>query len=507
MSLMAAFKNSVLRNPTKIAIAFGEQSWTYAEFDRLTDNIARNILTAGVEPGDRVALHLQNGPDLAMGCIGCLKAGCILVPINTRLKGREIDYILRQSGSAFYVGQPDLYAGINETCPALSALHGRYFTEDTSGGMDSFVGLLRTPSHTEPLPVIESDQVAAIMYTSGTTARPKGVVHSHESLAQTARMMRHMHFDEDQVGLMMSSMTHMVAFGMLFLSALQSGATTVITRPFEFQSSLDAIARWRCTYIFGLPVLLKLLLETQLSAPRDVTSGRFSFCGGDSVPPALQEAFQRSFSPICEAYGATEIAPMSWNRPDEIRVGSIGKPCDEVELRLVDSRGSDVEPGQIGEIYVRGPHLMKGYWQDPDATTAAFDKGWFRTGDLGRQDAEGYYWFAGRKKEIIIRGGSNISPQEVEAVLHEHPSVAEAAVVGHPHVIWGESVVAHVVLLPGHHLEETELIAFARERLAEYKVPETVVFRSDLPKSPTGKIQRRELHEEQQAPAAGFAAV
>jgi long-chain acyl-CoA synthetase len=507
MSLIEAIKNSAIRNPAKVAIAFNQGSWTHAEFDRLTDNIGRNILAAGVEPGDRVAFHLQNGPALAMGYIGCLKAGCILVPINTRLKGREIDYILRQSGSAFYIGQPDLHAGITATCPALSGLNGCYLSEEATGGISSFANLLRTPTHAEPLPTIASDQVAAIMYTSGTTARPKGVVHTHESLAQMARAMQQMNLDGDQVALVMSSMAHMVAFGMVFLSALQNGATTVITRPFEFQNSLDAIAQWNCTYLFGLPVMFRLLLEAQLSAPRNVSSARSCFCGGDSVQPALQNAFQRSFSHICEAYGATEITPMAWNRPGEIRVGSIGKPGDRIELRLADSRGNDVEAGQVGEIYVRGPQLTKGYWQDAEATTAAFDRGWFRTGDLAHMDSDGYYWFAGRKKEIIIRGGSNVSPQEVEAVLHEHPSVAEVAVVGRPHPIWGETVVAHVVLQPAQQLEESELIAFARERLAEYKLPETVVFRSDLPKSPTGKIQRRELRGEQQAQATGLAAV
>jgi long-chain acyl-CoA synthetase len=493
MSLTETISNSALRSPAKVAIAFNQESWTYAELDHLTDNVGRNILAAGVEPGDRVALHLQNGPELAMGYIGCLKAGCVLVPVNTRLKGREIDYILRQSGSAFYIGQPDFYAGITATCPALSELNGRYLTEEATSSISSFADLMRPPIHAGSLPVVAPDQVAAIMYTSGTTARPKGVVHTHESLVQTARTMRQMNLDGDQVALVMSSMAHMAAFGMMFLSALQNGATTVITRPFEFLSSLDAIARWKCTYIFGLPVMFKLLLEAQLSAPRNVSSSRFCLCGGDSVPPALQEAFQRRFSPICEVYGATEITPMAWNRPSDIRVGSVGKPGNEVELRLADSRGGDVEPGQVGEIYVRGSHLMKGYWQDADATNAAFDKGWFRTGDLGRQDADGYYWFAGRKKEIIVRGGSNISPQEVEAVLQEHPSVVEVAVVGRPHPIWGEAVVAHVVLRHGEGLEEAELIAFARERLAEYKLPETVVFRSDLPKGATGKLERRAL--------------
>jgi long-chain acyl-CoA synthetase len=379
----------------------------------------------------RVALHLLNGPELALVYIGCLKAGCTVVPINTRLKGREIDYILRQSGSVFYVGQPDLYAEAAGTCSALLELHGLYLTNEvTRRGIGSFEDLLRTPARDGSLPEIAPDHVAAIMYTSGTTARPKGVVHSHGTLMQMARAMRLMKLDEDQTVLVMSSLAHLIAFGMLFLPALLNGATTVITRPFEFLSSLDALSRWHCTYMLGLPVMFKLLLEAQLSAPRDVSSGRFYFRGGDCVSPAIQEAFQRSFSPICEVYGATEIAPISWNRPGDVRVGSIGKPCDEIEFRLADSRGAGVQPGQVGEICVRGPHLMRGYWQDAEATSAAFHGDWFRTGDLGRRDADGFYWFAGRKKEIVIRGGSNISPQEVEAVLYEHPAVAEVAVVG-----------------------------------------------------------------------------
>jgi long-chain acyl-CoA synthetase len=308
--------------------------------------------------------------------------------------------------------------------------------------------------------------------------------------------MRQMGLDEDQVVLVMSSMAHMIGFEMLFLSALINGATTVITRPFECLSALSAYAHWGCTYTLALPVMFKLLVETQLQAQRNVTSGRFFFCGGDCVSPALQEVFQRSFAPICEVYGATEIAPICWNRPGDVRVGSIGKPGDGVAIRLVDSSGCDVEPGEVGEIWLQGPHMMRGYWQDAEATAGALRNGWFRTGDLAHRDDDGFYWFAGRKKEIIVRGGSNISPQEVEAVLYEHPAVEEVAVVGHPDAVWGEGVVAHVVLQAGQRLGGSELIAFARSRLADYKVPDTVVFQSELPKGPTGKLQRRVLREE-----------
>lgn len=502
MSLIAGLRNSRIQSPGKVAIIFGEQSWTYAEFDDLTGNIARNLLAAGLQPGDRIALHLLNGPEFAFACIGCLKAGCLAVPINTRLKGREIDYVLRHSGSACYVGQPELYSEVAGACPAVSAIELLYITGEPLGGrIRAFDDLLRPAVAPVSLPRIAPDRLAAIIYTSGTTAHPKGVMHSHRSLTQTARTMRHMGLDQDQVVLIMTSMAHMAGFAMLFLSALVNSATIVIARPFDFSASLEAFARWRVTYTGGFPVILQGLLAAQTINPHDVSSGRFYSCGGDCVSPALQRAFQAEFEPICESYGATEVAPACWNRPSHVRVGSLGTPGEEVVIRLLDSRKRDVEPGGLGEICVQAKHLMTGYWQDPDATAAALQDGWFHTGDLARCDADGYYWFAGRKKEIIIRGGSNISPQEVEAVLYEHPAVAEAAVVGRPDAVWGEVVVGHIVLRQGHMLNEPDLIAFARERIADYKTPEAIVFHSELPKGATGKIQRRALREMEQAHA------
>src|ERR1700753_1764050 len=221
MSLPAALKQSRNRNPEKPAIAFGRQSWTYAQFDDITDNFAANLLAAGLEPGDRIALHFRNGPELAIAYFGCLKAGGIVVPINPQLKGPEIDYILRHSGSACYIGQPDLYTEAAKTCPAIPALELRYLTGGRPGsGTRSFDSLLRSTVVSVRIPEIVPAQVAAILYASGTTTRPQGVMHSHESLMQTARVMHDMRLDEDQVAVVMSSMTHMVAFGMLFLSGL-----------------------------------------------------------------------------------------------------------------------------------------------------------------------------------------------------------------------------------------------------------------------------------------------
>jgi long-chain acyl-CoA synthetase len=501
--LANALKLSRSRYPEKPAIVYGRQSWTYAAFDDLTDKIALNLRAAGLEPGDRIAFHLPNGPELALGYFGCLKSGCIAVPINTRLKGPEIDYILRHSGSMCYVGEPGLYGEVVDSCPAVETLELRYLAGTLPASfLASFESLMQPSVEAVSALTIPGDQTAVILYTSGTTARPKGVMHSHASLAQLAVVMHDMRLDQDQVAIIMSSMAHMIGFGMALTSGLVNGATLVITRPFDFESVFRAYEEWGGTYTLGLPVMFNSLLQAYLDKPRNLSSGRFYFCGGDSVSSALSDAFKSTLGTVCEVYGATEMAPAAWNRPDDVRVGSVGRPAYGSVFRLVDCNGNDVQAGKVGEICIQGPHLMTGYWQDPDATAGAIQNGWFHTGDLAYCDPDGFYWFTGRKKEIIIRGGSNISPQEVEATLYQHPAVAEAAVVGRPDPLWGEAVIAFVSLRPGKTATEAELIAFARERLADYKTPESIRFRTELPKSPTGKIFRRALREAEPALAS-----
>jgi long-chain acyl-CoA synthetase len=483
------------RYPAKIAVAYGSQSWTYSEFDDETDKLAENLLAAGLRPGDRIAIHLLNGPEIAFLIFGCFKAGCVAVPVNTRLKGREVNYVVQHSGASCYVSEPDLYATVAESCPAIRNIRLRYMATDCCPEAFRPFSDLLVPSKQDQLPTVSSSALALILYTSGTTAEPKGVMHSHSSLWGLAAGMSAMMLDENQVVLIMSSMTHVAAFAAFFVSPLILGATTVITRPMDFDAALDAFARWKVTYSGAFPVVLQGILARQLSAPRDVSSGRTFLCGGDSVSPTLQLAFGEQFQPVCETYGATELVPAIWNGPQPSKTGSLGKPVRGVDVRLVDFEGNDIACGQVGEIWLRGPQVMQGYWQDPDETARALEGGWFHTGDLARQDSDGDYWFAGRKKEIIVHGGSNISPQEIECVLCEHPAVQEAGVVGRSDAIWGESVIAHVALRVGHSATAADLIAFARSRLAEYKVPEAVEFHRELPKGLTGKISRRTLRE------------
>lgn len=506
MSLVAGFHRSLARNPGKRAVICGQRSWSYAQFDRVSDIVAGHLLAAGIRPGDRVAFHLFNVAELALGYVGCLKAGAIAVPINTRLKGSEIEYILRHSQAACYIGQSELYAEVSSFHKNLPDVRRFYLTGEglPTNEARPFAELLEQMSAPVVLPAISADQTAAILYTSGTTAHPKGVTHSHATLVHTAHAMQRMQLNENQVVLVMSSMAHMVGFGMLFLASLVNGATVVLLPRIEALSVLQEFERHRCTYTIGLPVLFHALAEAQRRTPHDVSSGRHYFCGGDSVSPALQEAFERTMGrELCEAYGGTEAVPLTYNRPGLGRVGSIGQAAQGVSIRLLDGEDRDVKPGEVGEICVQGPVRMTGYWQDPEATTRANRGGWFHTGDLARCDAEGYYWFAGRTKEIIIRGGSNISPQEVEAVLLEHPEVCEAAVIGRPDPVWGEIVVAYVVAQTRGNLTGENLLEFARPRIAAYKLPEDILFLEALPKGPTGKLNRRALREAERARASG----
>jgi long-chain acyl-CoA synthetase len=349
---------------------------------------------------------------------------------------------------------------------------------------------------TRPLPEVQTDEPAVIVYTSGTTARPKGVTHSHRTALRVARGAG---VGSDGVVAIATPMAHMAGLAML-LSTLDAGATAVMSARFDADRLLDDIASHGCTDMAAMPVMYQQLCTAQLERPRAVSSLRKCAAGGDSVAPALKATFVKAFGcPLYEIYASTElgIVAANWSVSAPVR-GSCGSAMPDVEIAIADAT-RDVR-GASGECIVRSPGMMIGYWRDPDATAAVVKDGWFHTGDLMRQDSMGYLWFEGRRKEIIIRGGSNIAPQEVEAALYQHPGVLEAGVVGVPDPAWGERVVAFVSRTPGSGIQADELIAFVGGRLSAYKTPEQIVFLETLPKSPAGKVQRRALREMLTAP-------
>jgi long-chain acyl-CoA synthetase len=286
-------------------------------------------------------------------------------------------------------------------------------------------------------------------------------------------------------------MMHAGGFSNL-VASVHAGARLVLAPSFDPDAVLDTIEQRRCTYFAGLPFMFDALVGRQLAEPRDVASATSFHAGGDAVTPALQSRFEAVFShPLREGYGITEagrITHQPVGRP--VRVGSIGVPLEGVEVRIADPAGHEARVGQPGELMIRTPAMMSGYWREPEATVAALQDGWLRSGDIARRDADGYLWFLGRKKEIIVRGGSNIAPQEVESVLARHPAVLESAVVGLPDAVLGERVVAVVRPSPEIEASQADILGFVRTQLADYKTPETVIFRDDLPKNPGGKVHR-----------------
>jgi long-chain acyl-CoA synthetase len=468
-------------NPEKTALLSARGTMSYRELDETTTQLAEWFLAQGLRTGERVAIHWSNSFEVVQIFFALFKAGLIAVTVNVRLKPVEIAYILDHSKARMCFSEPSLASMAKQAgpcCPILTELPQ-----------------LKQMRASWQMPRVEPDQPAILIYTSGTTAHPKGVTHTHRTLLCTAEIWARDVMDSSDVVAPMSQLMHIAALTLL-MTCIYVGASIALLPGFCPAAVLDAIEQFRRTFLWGLPAQMQFVVEEQAQSPRRVGSLRTAISGGDSVPIALQDRFRMLFGiPLQEAYGMTETLVMTLIPKDALRPGSMGVVKEGFELRIVDHAGHDVRENEIGEIVARSAANCIGYWNDPAATEATLGDGWLRTGDLASRDAEGYYWFKGRKKEVIIRGGSNISPQEVEEALYLHPAVLEAGAVGVPDELYGERVVAFVVVRGGHTVDEETLREFARERLADYKVPEQISFLEEMPKGPSGKVQRRALKE------------
>jgi len=473
MTLGELVHSRSVENPANTVLFCGGETISWEELDKSTSRLAGWFLDQGLRPGDRVAIHWSNRIETVQLFLGLWKAGLIAVTVNTRLKPPEIAYILEHSQARMCFSEPALAQS--------GALHE----------------LPRLEPADVALPEVDPNQPAVIMYTSGTTARPKGVTHTHRTLigssGLTAVALGH---DSGDRTLLTTPMMHVSGLFFGLLSTVYFGGSVVLLPTVQPAAVLDAMEKFHCTSTFALPSMMLAVVEEQARKPRDARSMRLLSVGGDSVPVSLRERVRDLFStPLQELYGMTEGGVLILNLRNAIRPGSLGMAQKGVEARVVDLDDRDVPEGETGELVVRSPGNCIGYWKDPHGTEALLRSGWLHTGDLASRDGDGYYWFQGRKKEIIIRGGSKISPQEVEEALYQHASVTEVGVVGMPDPVLGERVVAIVSVRPEDAPSEEALIAFAQQRLADYKTPERVLFIEQLPKGPTGKVQRRALKE------------
>ncbi|MCE7987757.1 MAG: SDR family NAD(P)-dependent oxidoreductase [Caldilinea sp. CFX5] len=480
--------------PARPALSFEGETFSYAELDQESNRAANAFTGLGVMRGDRVAIWLPNTAAFIIAYLGLQKLGAVAVTINTGLKAAEIDFILKDSGAEILLTTAALYAEL--AALDLSAIRHTVLIEGEAAGTHGFAPLLRSASSDCASVATAPDDPAAILYTSGTTGFPKGALLSHKTVVVSAQMtVATLGLQPDDRVLLCLSMFHSFAQTAALHPCLEAGATLILHRQFEAGPVLRSMQEMAATVFFGVPTLYILL--TEQAAPAQLQSVRRFISAGMTLPVAVLQRWHEQFgSVINEGYGLTEICLGTFNHNPLAAPGSVGRPLAGVQLRVVNEAGGQVAPGELGEIHINTPSMMLRYWQRPDETAAVLRDGWFHTGDIGRVDEEGNYYIIDRIKDMVNVGGVKVYPSEVEQILYQHPAVKEAAVYGVPEALLGEQVQANVVLKPDAAVTPQALLAFCRERLAEFKLPSAVHLVDQLPKSRTGKILKRLLREQ-----------
>jgi malonyl-CoA/methylmalonyl-CoA synthetase len=504
---MASFLN-VLRDhidasPDKVALEFIDpplQQVTYAQLGERLRRAGGILRGLGIEPGDRVALQLPKCQEFIDLHLAALYLGAISLPLNPAYPPDELAYFLRDSAARAFFGLASAAGGLGPVLASLPELQQPVFLDPA--GPQPYPVLL---SRFEPLaslpPGPAPDCTAVIIYTSGTTGRPKGAEITHGNLTANLQSLHEAWgWRPGDVLLHVLPIFHVHGLFVALHGALYAGATALLARQFDAARTLQSLVERRCTVFMAVPTIHRRLLAAPEAGRFDLSHLRLVTSGSDRLPDEVFRGFQETFGyTLLERYGLTETG-MNCSNPlnGERRLGSVGLSLPGVEARVADPEtGEPLPDGQVGEIQVRGPHVFKGYWRQPEKTAEAFTAGgWFHTGDLGLRQPDGYFILHARAKDLIITGGLNVYPPEVERVLAGHPSVAASAVIGCPDPEWGERVTAVVVCSPGQAVTGEQLIAYCRERLAPYKAPRAVVFRDDLPRNAMGKVQKATLREE-----------
>lgn len=481
-------------DPASTALLFEDRTYSYGELEALSNRFARMLLSFGVKAGESVSYLLGNDPLLVAGYIAGFKTGIVTNPLHDRLTADEIAYIVNHAGSRIVVAGESYAATLAEALQGISNVRVACFgapgplQDAATPDLDSF--------SSEPLkPEVKPDDVALLLYTSGTTGRPKGVMLTHDNVAAgITAVAGGFHLKPADRTLCIMSLSHTNALMFSTLPYLLSGGSIALCKRFSASNLWALCERYDVNSMSASPTILSILLEDETGK---TGYPKLEFVKVASAPTSvdLSNRFHARFGKnlLLETYGLTETTSINVMNPlrGVRKPGSIGQALAPSEIRIVDGDGKELPAGEVGEIEIRGPTVMKGYYKDPDATAATIRHGWVRSGDLARLDDEGYIFIVGRKKETIIRGGENISPLEVEQIIARHPAVREAAAVGIPDRIYGEVVAACVV--KRDDVTESELIRHCGEYLASFKVPARIVFVDELPRNPIGKFVRRAL--------------
>jgi long-chain acyl-CoA synthetase len=478
-------------HPKAIACKLDDAAFDYNLLDNASARVASMLQSLGVEAGDRVAIMLPNVPYFPAVYYGILRAGAVVVPMNVLLKGREVAYYLSDSGAEVMFA----WHGFMEAAEQGAEQAGDVEVIEVKPGEIEGVIFAHPPD--AEVAEREGDDTAVILYTSGTTGKPKGAELTHDNLRRNVEASAKL-FTLGVGDVIFGGLPLFHSFGQTCTmnAAICTGATVTLLPRFDPAKALEILERDGCTVFEGVPTMYGAMLHHPDREGIDTSSLRVCASGGASMPVEVMRGFEEAFGcKVLEGYGLSETSPVaSFNHPDrERKAGSIGTPIEGVQMKVVGDDGAEVATGEVGEIVIKGHNVMKGYWERPEATAEAIKDGWFATGDMAKVDEDGYFFIVDRKKDLIIRGGYNVYPREVEEVLYEHPAVREAAVVGVPHDEWGEEVGAAVALKDGESVSAEELQAFVKEQVASYKYPRRIWFVDELPKGPTGKILKREI--------------
>ena len=505
-TLADLLRRSAARTPDKLAVVCGETSWTYAEFNRISERVAAGLAERGVTRGARVAVLARNSHAFVAMRFALARLGAVLVPINFMLKAEEVAYILRHAGATMLATDSGLAALARAAKGLDTAVRDLIWlpAEGPSEAQADMIGFetLAACETSPPDPELTGADLAQIVYTSGTESSPKGAMLTHDAVIwQYVSCIVDAGVAADDLTLHALPLYHCAQLDVFFGPSIYIGATNVITAVPTPDNLLPLIERYRINSFFAPPTVWISLLRSPRFDSTDLSSLRKGYYGASIMPVEVLRELARRLPEVrlWNLYGQTEIAPLATllGPEDQLRKpGSCGRAVLNVETRVVDDAMRDVTPGEVGEIVHRSPHLMIGYFHDDERTKAAFEGGWFHSGDLATVDEEGYITVVDRKKDMIKTGGENVASREVEEALYRLPQVSEVAVIGVPHPRWVEAVVAVIVIKSGHSLSEPEVLAHSQTILASFKTPKRIVFAEALPKNPSGKLLKRQLRDD-----------